>query len=254
MKQELEQLDALLSRWGDGDLTPDELSRVEQHVAASAEAGKARLEYDRLAELLRNWRTPPAALDWQTFQRSVTDAIAEDLAERGSSVVDRSLDAAALGEDSDSSNPYVREVARQMSRTDALVQRHQPAMPEVDWTAFRSRVSAAVEQEARQSGMHVAGRSRVGGVLRWFVPLAAAAVIAIAVFRTGPLPGTKEVQPAQAPMILVALDLPVAAGRIQFSFDEAPAPEDDSYELPGTAIAKSSAPARAEFDDAELMY
>ncbi len=254
MKKDLGQLEALLSRAGDNDLTADERARVDREIAATPSAAGVRVEYERLGHLLAGWRRLTGKLDLSSLRRDVSARIADQLAERASSLADRRLDPQAVLDEGASEDTNLGSMVREMAAVDSVVRQSAGEMPEADWSAFKARVSSAVRAEAERSGMHVKTRSRIPGGVKWFAPIAAAAVIAIAVFQTGTLPGPGGIDPSPAPIVVVELDVPNTSGRIQFAFDEGPPPNPEDPALPGTAIARSSSSAVVGFDDAELMY
>ncbi|MCG8409319.1 MAG: zf-HC2 domain-containing protein [Phycisphaerales bacterium] len=189
MTDKSEQLEELLSRRLDGDLTAEEQARVDRAMAEDPSKKAMADRYDRLNMLLQAYRRLPEDVDWSRFFRRVTRQIDENRTARTPAEVDQALD--------HSLENWARP------------------MPDVDWDAFKARVSAAVRQEAASTG---AASVRWPASVRWFAPLAAAAAIALVVWWN---PWSQTNIPNSATtIVVVSLDMPREAGPISISFDE----------------------------------
>lgn len=188
-----EQLECLIARATDGDLTADERDVLSRAVAKDSHLAEDLHRYERLNAALSTWRSIPDNVDWVRFQRTVSDRVSDDA----------------------------------MAALDDTLRSAVGPMPSVDWSAFRSRVSSAVRAEAVRTGHASPHRIHFSRQARWLVPIAAAAAIAIAVFRGGFVPqGFVPTAVDRKPSVLVvSLDVPESTGRIAVMFDESPAPE-----------------------------
>lgn len=224
MKPSPHEMEQLLSRITDADLAPTEQTSLRRAVETDATAAMIARQYKALGHLLSSWRPLPSDVQWDSFSQQVSERVA-------------AADAAEIIPDS-AIDHLVRAAASQ-------------PMPVVDWSAFKSRVSNAVHQEAlRETATRTTTKDRRSLWLRlgaWATPLAAAAAIALVVFlqREPALRVIKPsaLKPAQA-FVQVALYVPKPDGSISVTFDRtAPEAAVDQLE-PGTAIAIG--PARTE--------
>lgn len=201
-----EQLESLLSRQGDGDLTTAERAEIRRAVERDPSVAAELKRYEKLGALLASWRPVPANVDWASFRQGVSESIESN----------------------------------ELASVDAAVKGALGPMPAVDWNAFRTRVSSAVRAEARGAAARGHGSSDLSGMAKWLVPFAAAAAIAIAFFRSGggPLPVTPPNSGDQPTIVLVSLDIPEANGRVSIAFDETPAPEPEDKPANGLAYMK----------------
>ncbi|MBX3395109.1 MAG: hypothetical protein KF841_07040 [Phycisphaerae bacterium] len=188
-----EHLEFLIARATDGDLTGEEREIISKAVANDTDLADEIRRYERVNAVIANWRTVPHDMDWAGFRRSVSDAVTDDA----------------------------------MATVDETIRGVVGSMPPVDWDAFRSRVSSAVRAEAVQTGRAAPYRMQAFRHARWLAPLAAAAAIAIAVFRggfdpQGVVPTGVDREPS---LLVVSLDVPESTGKIAVMFDESPAPE-----------------------------
>ena len=226
MRLDPEQLEALLSRRADGDLTAEESAALRRAVADDADAAAAERQYEQLHQLLTGWRCLPAGVDWQSFSGAVSGRIEEDAEKQASAQLDRAIDPAAAPHDAATSpaGPRMNPAAQGYQATEELLHDWARPLPEVDWDAFSSRVSAAVRREAA-GGDRAVGRARHWRrAAGWLAPVAAAACITLVVWsnRTSIPRGTESSGPA-GPRVFVALMLPQSAGNVSISFDESPA-------------------------------
>ena len=191
-----EQLERLLSERRDGNLTAEVLVEVDRAIATDPDAAAAARQYARLDKLLACWRRPPADVDWPTLARQT--------AERVSAAADQGVD--------------------------QLLEHWAGPVPEVDWDALKSRISKAVHAEAARAGRRAAPamqrwRRAANWAARVAVPLAAAAAIAILVWR--PMtPTTRTGLGAGVtvgPIVLVSLEGPGLAGSVSVAFEGRPA-------------------------------
>jgi hypothetical protein len=207
MNQGPEQLERLIAERLDGTLTAEESARLDRALAADPAAAAMARQYERLRLVLSGWRTLRRDIDWEALAASIARRVAED--------AEQSKDAAV----------------------DDLVRGAVPPMPEVDWDRFKTRVSSAVRRDAASragesseaqkadAGVRVL-RRRWRRTVTWVAtvgaPLAAAAAIAIAVWWPGTASqlSSPHAMPV-APMVVVALDVPTATGRVAISYDQA---------------------------------
>jgi hypothetical protein len=216
-----EQLEMLVSRSADGDLTAEEQGIVRAVVEKDAAVAAEVRRFEKLDAKLMSWRRLPAQVDWASFHSNVSQSLK----------------------------------AEQHSEVDALVREAAGPMPAVDWNAFKSRVSTAVRAEAARGDVHDTAKYRMPGAVRWLVPIGLAAAVAIAFFRTGngPLP----VQPKmddRPSIVLVSLEAPESVGKISIEFDESPAPAAEEDTTPGTAYVFTAQDGSVDFDEDEQTY
>ena len=250
MPDDREQLERLLSERPDGALDADERLVVERALKQDPSAAATAKWYERLQAVLRQWRPLGVDVDWVAMAQQTSERVAE--------VADR-------------------EKYRQV---DGLVQRWADSLPEVDWDRFKTRIGSAVRQEAARLGgggvaatepiTEQARRLRWRRTAKWMatvgVPLAAAAVIVIAVWWPGAVNnlapnGTGE----KRSMVVVSLETPRSTGRISINFDETAAVAAKEPEVAGSAeggeaqslggLAIASSPSEAiETSDEALFY
>lgn len=229
MNQLPEELEHLISRAGDGDLSREERAAMNSALARDPALAKAARDYQRLSDLLRHWRVLPAGMDWDAISARTSASLSE------------------------------QNVAAQSSEVDHLVRAAMPAMPPVNWDRLKARISAAVHQEAALAEARTSHTGR--RTLRWFAAVAGPIAVAAALFLTirGPQSEQAPVIPiARKPSsILVALDVPASAGRVSVSFDQTPfdtvATSDEL--APGFAIADGPSASRTpELPDDALLF
>jgi hypothetical protein len=195
MSSPSEQLERLLSERIDGTLTPEEFDRLERALNQEPQAAALARQYERLQVLLLRWRSSDRSIDW--------NALAARIGGRVSQAVE----------------------GQQLQSVDQALRQWRGRLPEVDWSALQGRVSLAVRREAAKAAV---GRRPSGHgwrkAARWLAtvggPLAAAAVIAIVVWRPGAPEQIKPQPLAAAASIVVALEMPRAGGQVAISFDE----------------------------------
>lgn len=209
-----DDLEFLLSRAADPDVSAEERARIAEAARRDAQAAKSVRGYERLGAILRAFRAIPKDLDVGNLAAGTSRRVAEA----------QGAPDAAPGD----------------MKLDALLARSVRPLPPMDWHAFRSRVSDAVHAE---EGPQIVRRG--GHVRRWLlraaVPLAAAAAVMLMV-RT---PRTSLVQvdvgyPAiERPVISVRFEQPGTRGVVSISFDRtaSPAGIDEEQADAGVAIA-----------------
>jgi len=69
MTERPEQLEALISRQGDDDLTVDERAQIRRLLADDPAAAEDARVYSRLSDILAGYRCLPADLDFHAFCR-----------------------------------------------------------------------------------------------------------------------------------------------------------------------------------------
>ncbi|MBN2561771.1 MAG: hypothetical protein JXQ75_12655 [Phycisphaerae bacterium] len=257
-----EQLERLLSEHQDGTLTADELARVRRALSDDGDAADAARRYARLNDLLAGWRALPEDVDWRTFTRQVADRVIENAADHTTPTPGQTT--AALSQIGAVSAR--REPPPRVQGIDRLLEDWAAPLPEVDWRALKSRISASIREEAartcrgstrKRPGWHQAASwvARVG------LPLAAAAAIAIVVWwpRTE-IPVVPAIGDSDGPIVLVSLDLPEPVGQVSVTFEEVP-PDEAPGEQPlvgGVAIGVSRSSAEyAHYEepmDEALLY
>lgn len=153
-------------------------------------------QYRRLARLLADWRSLPDRVDWSAYSRRVSAMVREDA-----------------------------ETPREFRAVDDLLQSAAKPLPPVDWQALSARISAAVRSEAQAMARPSARKPRRSGALAWAVkvgvPLAAAAVIALALW--GTRPATRVVtgpNKEQGASVVASVEEPKDAGKVSVTFDE----------------------------------
>jgi hypothetical protein len=244
---ESDQLERLLSEAPDGELTPGERAEVRRALAADPAAEATARAYEHLNDLLAGWRALPDAFDWEEFARQAADHVSRAAAGQGSEA---------------SGRPEALEARPGIEAVDRLVDDWAVPVPEVDWDALKSRISAAVREEVAR-----AEQERVGAPLRWRraarwgarvgAPLAAAAAIAILVWwpRTE-LPIVPVGGDSAGPCVVVSLEMPESVGRISVTFEEGPAAVVEGSAPPamGVAIAVSSPTAELQDTADEALF
>lgn len=249
MLDDREQLERLLSEQLDGTLDADERLVVERAREQDASAAASAERYRRLQELLAQWRPLTDDVDWPAMARFTSERVAEAADEA------------------------------EYQRVDRLVEQWADSLPEVDWDRFKVRVASAVRQEAVSLGRAVladaASAEHQGRSLRWTkrakwmatvgVPLAAAAVIVVAVWWPGAVDRVTPGHGGQSqPLVFVALEAPRSVGKVLIDFDRSAGPGEDPVAegadgtsmMPGAgglAIAAGSAD-YAESADEALFY
>lgn len=247
MASDAEQLERLLSEQADGDLDAAQRESIRRAVAEDRVAGATARQYARLHELLAGWRTLPVGIDWQAAAREVSLRVLQ----AGEGAVP--TPARRLGIDteaSEGSDPIDSDERTSEDRAvDDFVTRAAGPLPDVDWGAFKARVSAAVHREAATSAVSGQGtqhrwRRGAAWALRVGAPLAAAAVIAFAVW--GPWADQPFVQGPSAggrPLVVVSLERPGSAGRVSVTLDVAPVALADEPAPPRGGVAIAIGPA-----------
>lgn len=248
-----EQLEKLITERHDGGLSPAELAELHRVLAMNADAAALSSEYERLNLLLSRFRVLPDSVDFRTLQDSVTRRVADEAAFQASIAADSVVDPAAEGAEPVMAGPRIDPLRRQFEQVDEWLQGSVRPMPEVDWNAFRSRVSGAVREEAAVM--------RRGRIIRWAlragVPLAAAAALFLAFRQPAIEPNARpSVAPSARSIVSVALDSPRNDGTVTIAYDMSSSPaEDVREEGPGLVIASgASTSAVSDSMDVALLY
>jgi hypothetical protein len=263
MTDQAEQLERLLSEQPDGDLEPGRLAELRRTLAEDPTAADTARRYTLLNDLLASWRALPGNIDWKAHARKLAGQTSRNEADRAPErghqpEADNGLKVVPAGA---GSRPGSQD--REPEAVDRLIQNWAGPVPQVDWEGLRSRISAAVGQEAAAQVVGSAGSRRrwrpwfarigmVGG------PLAAAAVIAFAVWgpqTVGPVvPGS--VGTAE-PLIVVSFLMPEFAGHVSVAFEEGPAGQIEAPDSPPGGVAIAIGPPRngvRETIDEALFY
>lgn len=218
-----------------------ELARL---IAGDAEAARLDETYARLARALTGWRTLPEGVDFRSFRSTVANAVAADVEYRAIQAHDAGESSDVAGLSADAASLLTRVYKK---TDDAIRAAASRPMPEVDWSALKSRISAAVRTEAAESDPHhertiLLPTGAAGGTSRqtrraadaskqfiwkrFALPLSAAAAIAIvatAMFNRNPSV-TPTPSPVNTNRIVVQLAAPQQAGMVNIAFDESPMP------------------------------
>jgi len=245
MLDDKDQLERLLSERPDGALSADERLVVERALREDPSTAKTAGQYERLQAMLRRWRAVGGEVDWEAMARRTSERVAE-----------------AADQD-------------QYRQVDGLVQEWADSLPDVDWDRFKLRVAGAVREEATRLGREAPAEQR-GRALRWTrrakwiatvgVPLAAAAVIVIAVWWPGVVTRlTPDHVASPKPLVVVSVEAPRFTGNISIDFDRSDVAAADgsktannvegglSLQAGGVAIANSAAEHVESVDEA-LFY
>ena len=229
-------------------------------IAADREAANLDKAYARLGQMLNGWRRLPDSVDFRAFHTNVAGAVAAD-------VEYRALVAHEAGQSPDVVGLTAEEalqLTREYAKTDDAIRAAAGPLPAVDWNALKTRISAAVHNEATASDPHhertillpaakapgatdkhrnndARGRRYRHPLQRFALPLSAAAAIALTA--TLWLNRGRTITPSPAPIlaerIVVQLGAPTTTGSVQISFDESPMTAAAAEDLPtrGAAIA-----------------
>lgn len=226
-----ERLDWLLCERLDRALTADEAEELARAFARIPDAASRAQAFEKLAQTLRAWRQGLPAIDWDA-QRGCIRAGADELDEIAiSESLDLRIDP-TIGDPATAAPPLdsTLPLRAEYERTEQIVREWGQKLPPVDWAKLHSRIAAAV---AREPEIHVTPQapaaprlrlSRAGFNWPWVanvaVPIAAAAAIALYFFWPDNVPGPRPSESgAAAGTIVVALDAPMAGGRVIVSFD-----------------------------------
>lgn len=133
-----------ISRQLDGDLTEGERRRLDEALIDSEELRRAAADYQAVDRLVRRWGRGEVELDWGAFAANVLARVADG------------------------------EADEQLGEVDRLLVRWGGRSPEVDEGRFTAGVMSKVAKRSAQ-------RRLVPRLIRIAVPLAAAAMIAVAV-------------------------------------------------------------------------
>ena len=243
---------------------PDELNPL---IANDPAMAKLDCEYQRLANVLSNWRQLPEGVDFRSFRFTVANAVAADVEFRVVQAHDAGKKPDVAGVTADAASRLSREYK---NTDDAIRAATARPMPAVDWNALKSRISAAVRIEATESDPHhertiLLPATRAAGAARstrraadtskhflWkklALPLSAAAAIAIVAttwFNRG-TPVTPTPSPISVNRIVVQLAAPQHAGMVNIAFDESPMPAALAQEPPTRGAAIAVGPGHDDF-------
>jgi len=229
-------------------------------IAADRDAANLDKAYARLGQMLNGWRRLPDSVDFRAFHTNTAGAVAADVEYRALVAHETGHAPDVIGLTAEQALQLTREYAK----TDDAIRAAAGPLPAVDWNALKSRISAAVRNEAAESDPHhertillpaagapnhsdknrnsgTAGRRFRRPLQRFTMPLSAAAAVAIAAtlwFQRG-----QPITPTPAPLavnrIVVQLGAPTTTGSVQIAFDESPMTTVLAEELPtrGAAIA-----------------
>lgn len=199
MSDQREKHEQLLSERADGELTPEQRADLERALAFDADLARQARAYQGLHALLDAWRALPVNINWQTLSARISREIGHESASVASDPID-----------------------------DLVSHTHGP-IPDVNWSQLKSRISTAVRADAamRQgAGARLMRRSwsrTAKRIVAVGAPLAAAAVIALALWlpRTSS-PVIPAVPTPTKAMIVVSYETPEPAGQVKVAFDEKP--------------------------------
>jgi len=258
MTERSDQLEALLSRRGDADLTVDEQAQLRRILADNPAAAADASAYERLNGILAGHRRLPDSVDFRTFTNDLTAQVAEQAAIDASAELDRAIDPNAedggASTHRETTGPRFNKTVRALGAVDDLVLEAVGPVPDVDWGAFKTRVSTAIRKEAAAGALSPT-EHRWPRVLGWFAPLAAAAAVAAIVWypRGTVTPGV--VDDVRTLTFAFAVDMPDQQGRVAVSFEESndEAAHQTETAPGGSAIAIAPPPA-AFADSADDAY
>ncbi len=253
-----EQLEFLLSRIADGDLTAEERDRLRAAVERDPLCARVAGEYERLGRMVHAFRPLPLNLNWAALASTIAGRVADSAEADASALVDRSIDRGAIAPASDISaaSPAGPE-AGEYAAVQALLRDWARPLPPVDWQAFKAGISREVRREFVAPAAP-SRTSRTALFVNWLAPLAAAAVIALAIAWPRERAGdqTADVGRRADRNIVVVVDSPAYSGSIQLSYDQSFAEEEPQNDEPSVkAIAHG--PSRGEwreFDDEQYLH
>jgi hypothetical protein len=213
----------LNSRAADEPMTDAERAALERSMLNDPAVATEHVAYARLHRLLADHADaiPEEDIDWDGFSGDIS---AEIRAEFGTAVA----------------------TVNASMRNDPIVKSLRDPMPRIDWRAFHDGVAKAVRTEAFDQQKTI----KWPFIASWAAPLAAAALIAIVVWRpfgwnlNGVDSGSSISTPS--PVVMVVLNEPETSGRIEIVFDQSPEPPSDPVTEPvgagGTVIVNGTWP------------
>ncbi len=170
-----EQLEFLMSRAVDGDLSPEETVRLDGYLAENAAARAEFERMKRLNDLLGAWGQRPIGVDDDRAADSTAARVRDEVEYTISNALDGDEGAVVHLRGYAQRDPNLGLLGNQYERLEMMIQAWGAVEPAVDYDRFQQRLSQAVRAEADRQ---VSG----GGarIIRLFVPLAAAASLMIA--------------------------------------------------------------------------
>lgn len=253
-----EQLEFLLSRIADADLSADERAEIRRAVERDPACARAADEFQHLGRLLRAFRPLPRNLNWSALGMAISGRVADSAEADASALVDRSIDRSAIGPVTDltAALPAGTEtLAGEYAAVQGLLRDWAQPLPPVDWQAFKSGVARQIRREVL-AGAPTVHRRRTSLFVNWVAPIAAAAAIAMAVWWPRD-PGTKGLAKGRAEHnIVVVVDTPRVSGSVQLSFDESFAevePPNEEPSVKAIAVGPSASEWR-EADDEQYLH
>ena len=247
MTDRTHEFEQRISERRDGGADAPRDAEVARLIAEDAEAARLDRTYARLDEVLAAWRRLPGGADFRSFHARVTRAVAADAEFRVVEAIDAGVAPAVSGVNAE----QAAWIGRAYAQTDDVIQAAAGALPPVDWSALKGRISAAVrdaagDQAIRERTIRLPERGRAASGQRWWMriggTIAAAAAVVIAAnvwFYVEPPVTPGPTLTVTRPRVVVAVDAPASGGRVRVAFDETPglvAAEGDSTPR-GAAIA-----------------
>lgn len=247
MTDRTHEFEQRISEHRDGGADAPRDAEVLRLIAEDAEAARLDRTYARLDEMLAAWRRLPEGADFRSFRARVARAVAADAEFRVVEAIDAGVTPAVPGVDA----KQAARIERAYAKTDDAIQAAAGALPPVDWSALKGRISAAVRDAAgdraiRERTIRMPERGRAASGQRWWTriggTIAAAAAVVIAAnvwFHAEPPVTPGPTPPVTRPRVVVTVDAPASGGRVRVAFDETPGPaaaEGDSTPR-GAAIA-----------------
>lgn len=201
----------------------EHLERLLTDAADGPISDADALRFARLARLLSSWRILDAGVDWSAQAGLVSAKIREEVEAQASARVDQLVDPTIP---ETAAVPGLDRAARDYRAVDDLLQSSASPLPPLDWRALSAKISAAVRREAEALQHHSTSPVLVHGPFRWVIrigaPLAAAAVVALALW--GSRPAARIAQNPHEhgrPTIKFALQEPEGnIGKVKITFDE----------------------------------
>jgi hypothetical protein len=255
-----EQLEFLLSRIADADLSADERAEIRRAVEGDPACARVASEYEHLGRLLRVFRPLPRNLNWSALGTAIAGRVADSAEADASALVDRSIDRSAIGPVTDPAAALpagTESLAGEYAAVQSLLRDWAKPLPPVDWNAFKSGVSRQIRREVSTPEPQTQ-RRRASLFVNWLAPLAAAAAIALAVWWPRE-PGKTKLAHSGIRVednIVVVVDTPTFAGSIQLSFDESfaeEAPPNDEPSVKAIAVGPRAGEWR-EADDEQYLH
>ncbi len=214
----------LLSRASDEPMSDGERRALAAAIHQDPTLAAERAAYERLQRLIADQAAPVDQVDWEQFAGDVSAEIRLEVVSAGVS-------------------------ASEGLRNDPAIRALSTPMPNIDWRAFHDGVARSVREVAFQRQR----TSKWPAGLSWFAPFAAAALIAIVVWRPFGLNwlgggGANGPGGPVASVVVVEMAEPQRSGRIEIAFDRSPQTEalpGDTMTAGGTVIVNGVWPPAA---------